>query len=180
MWFDAPRRNARRGTSCHTKELVINLPIDTPLARQFLLEKTPPELDLTDKSPVIEWVVERCGAWPFYLQVMGFELVEEHLAGRRGAFVNETDLNDLYEEKLLAAASMVFKSRWTDSPTALRRVLLQVQHGRLPALNDLAQSDRRVVRDCGLADFKGRWQHDPPFYRWIEDRREELSAEVQP
>ncbi len=146
-------------------------------AAEFLLQRAPTELELTKNPQVIEWVVKRCGAWQFYLQVMGFELVEEHRAGRRQVFQNESALEDLYRQQLIEGYHLVFASRWNDSPQSVRRVLLMSRNKQLPSMSEIAPTDRRILRDCGWINHRSYWLHDPPFLDWIDTRRDELTED---
>lgn len=152
-------------------------PLSESQAAEFLLQRAPDELELKKNPQVIDWIVKRCGSWQFYLQVMGYELVEEHRAGRRQVFQNESDLDELYRQQLIELYNLVFASRWNDSPNAVRRVLLTSKNKRLPPFSEIAASDRRILRDCGWITRRNYWLHDPPFLDWIEIRREELSED---
>ena len=57
-------------------------PIAEEAARQYLTEVVPGLIS----ERLAEWVVELCGAWPFYVQVMGHALYSSAEAGNRKPF----------------------------------------------------------------------------------------------
>jgi len=135
--------------------------IDPIEAAEFLVRTAPADAPIA--AARAQQVVERCGAWPYYLQVMGWELVQRSRGGDRDAHNRSEALARLVEEELPRRARAAFLSRWNELPTSARQALAS-----LAAPVDLPRDARDVLSRAGLL-LDGRvWLHDPPFRAWIE------------
>lgn len=144
-------------------------PLAADDAIRFLVETAPPDVPLAADTTA-RWIVERCGPWPFYLQVMGFAVVQAVRAGQRRALVEPDGVSDLYEQRLLLDRDIAaFGGRWAELPERAQRVLrgLRTRGADLPRYRDLPPDDRRALRDTGLCNALGHWLPDAPFYDWI-------------
>ena len=139
-------------------------------ALRFLEMTAPPDVPLPAMG-VGRWVVDRCGTWPFYLQVMGHALVQAARSGNRRAWVERAGVTELYEGKLLVDRDAgYFRTRWAELPPRAREVLWRLRDSaeeKLPEMRSLAPAERKVLRDTGLTDHLGRWVEDLPFYDWL-------------
>ena len=136
-------------------------------AIRFLVDTAPPDVPLPADTTA-RWIVERCGPWPFYLQVMGFAVVQAVRAGQRRALVHPDGISDLYEQRLLLDRDIAaFGGRWAELPERAQRVLRGLRGADLPRYRDLPPDDRRALRDTGLCNAHGHWLPDAPFYDWI-------------
>jgi hypothetical protein len=148
-------------------------PISEADAIQFLTRSAPPDVPI-EEDRTARWIVDQCGPWPFYLQVMGFAVVHAVRAGTRLALVERRGVSDLYEQRLLVDRDPVFRGRWAELPERARRVLRATASAPggvtligLPAYKDLSRDDRKVLRDTGLCNPLGQWLDDRPFFDWI-------------
>jgi len=150
-------------------------PISEADALQFLARNAPPDAPI-EEDRTARWIVDQCGPWPFYLQVMGHGVVQSVRAGSRLALVERRGVSDLYEQRLLVDRDPVFRGRWAELPERARRVLRatatsqtgsQITTTGLPAYRDLSRDDRKVLRDTGLCNPLGQWLDDRPFFDWI-------------
>jgi WD40 repeat protein len=169
------RASAAPGSSFGNDVTPVNLgPIPKTDAVRFLVENAPPDVPI-EEDRTARWILELCGTWPFYLQVMGHAVVQAVRAGSRAALVERPGVSELYEQKLLVDRDAVFRGRWAELPERARRILrplpvsgqLPVQAARLPHYNDLPRDDRKILRDTGLCSPLGVWLDDPPFFDWI-------------
>jgi hypothetical protein len=138
-------------------------------AIRFLADTAPPDVPLAAEGTAL-WIVERCGPWPFYLQVMGYAVVQAVRAGRRRALVEPEGVSDLCEQRLLLDRDVAaFGTRWQELPERARRILRELRSGSgdLPRYRELSVDDRKALRDTGLCNAFGHWLGDPPFYEWI-------------
>jgi hypothetical protein len=144
-------------------------------AIQFLVRNAPPDVPMEEERTA-RWIVDQCGPWPFYLQVMGHAVVVAVRTGSRLALVERRGVSDLYEQRLLIEREDVFQGRWTELPERARRVLRVTASAEagsainttgLPAYKDLSRDDRKVLRDTGLCSPQGQWLNDRPFFDWI-------------
>lgn len=144
-------------------------PIPERDAVRFLTDTAPPDVPMKDEMTA-QWIVDQCGPWPFYLQVMGYAVVQEVRAGRRKCLVERGALIDLYDQRLLLERDAAFfRARWNELPERARQILRHLRDapgGELPAFGELSPEDRRILRDTGLCNF-GKWLQDKPFYDWI-------------
>jgi WD40 repeat protein len=144
-------------------------PIPERDAVLFLTETSPPDVPIKEDRTA-RWIVDQCGPWPFYLQVMGYAVVQEVRAGRRKCLVERSALIDLYEQRLLLERDAAFfHARWVELPERAKQILRRIRGasgGDLPAYRELPPEDRKILRDTGLCDF-GKWLQDKPFYDWI-------------
>ena len=145
-------------------------PLSEAAALDFLEKTAPPDVPLPAKGAG-RLLVERCGAWPFYLQVMGYAVVQAARAGNRQPLVERAAVTELYEDRLLVDRDVgYFRTRWAELPPRAQAVLWRVrasEEGSLPAIRNLAPEERKVLRDTGLCDSLGRWVEDKPFYDWL-------------
>lgn len=139
-------------------------------ALRFLETTAPPDVPLP-ATGVGRWVVERCGPWPFYLQVMGHALVQAARSGNRRAWVERAVVTELYEGKLLVDRDTgYFRTRWAELPARARQALWRVRQsaeGKSPEVRSLSPEERKALRDTGLTDHLGRWVEDLPFHDWL-------------
>lgn len=148
--------------------------LELPAARRFLVDTAPPDTPISDE-PLARWVIERCGGWPFYLQAMGYALVESE---RMGQPVREkAAFNELYRSELLRGWNEVFESLWEDIPNKAQRVLAREvnrlrerKQSTLPAYDDLGIDERVYLEEQGLIDFERGWLLDQPFQDWLRER----------
>ena len=124
------------------------------------------------------WVIEVCGPWPFYLQVMGHALFECIRSGQRKPLLDRAAFLDLYEQRLLSDRAAPFTGRWEDLPASVRTLLLQPESLLArPVFLDQSQSVRRHLVDAGLCSPQGSWLADRPFFDWIRANASLLSSE---
>lgn len=142
-------------------------------AVRFLVENAPHDVPMKEDLTA-RWIIELCGPWPFYLQVMGHAVVQAVRAGDRLALVERRGVSDLYEQRLLLDRDPVFRGRWAELPERARRILRPASGSAsatpvkdLPAYKDLARDDKKVLRDTGLCNPLGQWLEDRPFFEWI-------------
>lgn len=138
-------------------------PIPEGDAIRFLVETSRGEIP----ERTATWVVELCGPWPFYLQVLGHALVEAARAGLRAPFGQREALRSLYEQRLLVDRRPVFEGRWKELPREVRAVLLADPQKR-PRLLAVSQPQRSMLVDSGLCTSAGTWLKDLPFFEWIQ------------
>ena len=171
------------GSSFGNDVTPVNLgPIAEADAIRFLVETAPPDVPI-EESRTARWIVDLCGPWPFYLQVMGYAVVQAVRTGQRQALVERSGVSDLYEQRLLLERDAAFfGTRWAELPLRAKQILWTIRpppaaergairepfvQRELPVLRELPPEDRKVLRDTGLCDAFGRWLQDRPFYDWI-------------
>lgn len=159
------------GSSFGNDVTPVNLgPISEADALRFLVETAPPDVPLAADGTT-RWILDLCGPWPFYLQVMGFAVVQAVREGERRALVEQVGVRDLYDQRLLLDRSAgYFATRWAELPERAQRVLETITSlpvGELPRARDLPHEDLGVLQDTGLCDELDRWLPDRPFYDWI-------------
>ncbi|WP_437986160.1 eIF2A-related protein [Sorangium sp. So ce117] len=169
------------GSSFGNDVTPINLgPLPEADAIRFLVDTAPPDVPM-EAERTARWIVELCGPWPFYLQVMGYALVQAVRAGQRRALVERAGVRELYELRLLLDRDAAFfRARWAELPERARAVLGALRaapDAALPEVRRLPSEDVTVLCDAGLCDALGTWLADPPFFDWIrrvasEPRRE--------
>ncbi|MBL9005301.1 MAG: pentapeptide repeat-containing protein [Myxococcales bacterium] len=124
------------------------------------------------------WVIADCGAWPFYLQVMGHALFEAARSGKRKPLIDRSAFRDLYEQRVLADRSAPFTGRWQELPAQVRSLLLLPEHhGQRPVYLQQPPALRSLLVDTGLCSPQGIWLVDRPFFDWIRINAPRLSAE---
>lgn len=106
-------------------------------------------------------IIERCGSWPYYLNVMGEAVL------RTDGEIDEQAVDSAYEKALLYGASAIFKARWKELPTLIGNLLL-AHPGARPDYYQLDRALRSKLLDVGLCTPAGQWLEDRPFYDWIE------------
>lgn len=136
-------------------------------ARAFLADTSPRDARI-EPEQTGRWIVERCGTWPFYLQVLGFSVVQAARAGNRSSLADKRGVDDLYRNDLLVQRNHVFEQRWSDYQERARAVMSRIRQGRLPPLRELAPPDRQAVLDAGLCNALGDWLEDGPWWDWVE------------
>jgi hypothetical protein len=109
-------------------------------------------------------IVEVCGGWPFYLQVMGFAVEQELRVGR--AVVVRDQVLELRHRRLIVDRDPVFAGRWAELP-ALARATLLAHRDQLPRLDDLSIDAADAVLGAGLATPAGIWLDDIPWFQWV-------------
>lgn len=147
----------------------------------FLATTAPSDVPIPP-DPTGRWIHELCGGWPFYLQVMGFAIVDEARSGRRGVVADRGRLRELYERVLLQDWGHVLQQRWVEIPAPARRVVLRAlaAAGRLPPFDALSRTERQTIRDARLYDGLYGWvlDNDPPFLDWTRRKLTELGDEL--
>jgi hypothetical protein len=138
-------------------------------AHRFLTETVPGLI----KERVADWVLELCGAWPFYLQVMGHALYFADAAGNRKPFNDKAALAELYDQRLLVERSAVFEDRLRELPEPVRKLLFTHRELR-PEYHSLPPEERMLLVDAGLCTEAGRWLPDRPFFDWLRRRADAL------
>lgn len=159
------------GSSFGNDVLALDLgPIAAADAERLLVDTAPADVALD--ATLAARVVKLCGPWPFYMQAMGYALVQRARTEDRRAFVDPAGLRDLYEGELLDRWFAVFRDRWSELPAAtqaLLRGLLARDDWTLddpPALHGLSLPQRTLLGAAGLVRG-GRWVPDPPFFDWM-------------
>ncbi|HYO52377.1 MAG TPA: hypothetical protein VEU50_06300, partial [Archangium sp.] len=140
-------------------------------ARRFLTQTVPGLI----KEHVADWVLELCGAWPFYLQVMGHALYFADAAGNRKPFNDKAALAELYDQRLLVERSAVFEDRLRELPEPVRKLLF-THRGQRPEFHALPPDERTLLVDAGLCTEAGRWLPDRPFFEWLRRRADALDT----
>src|SRR5262249_22472589 len=113
---------------------------------------------------VARLIVEVCGGWPFYLQVMGFAVEQESRVGR--AVVVRDQVLELRHRRLIVDRDPGFAGRWAGLPALARETLL-AHLDQLPRLDDLTIDAADAVVGAGLATPAGAWLDDIPWFQWI-------------
>ncbi|WP_437899842.1 pentapeptide repeat-containing protein [Sorangium sp. So ce124] len=162
---------AAPGSSFGNDVTPVNLgPLEPADAIRFLVDTAPPDVPV-EAERTARWIVELCGPWPFYLQVMGYALVQAVRAGQRRALVERAGVRELYEQRLLLDRDAAFfRARWAELPERARGVLGALRgapDAALPEVRRLPSEDVAVLCDAGLCDAFGAWLADPPFFDWI-------------
>ncbi|MCA9711854.1 MAG: ATP-binding protein, partial [Myxococcales bacterium] len=174
-WARVVGRAEKVGSSFGNDVRAIELgELDLPVARRFLVETAPPDAVIPDE-PLARWVVERCGGWPFYLQAMGYALVESHRMGQ--PIQEKAAFTELYRTELLRGWNEVFASLWDDIPVPAQRILAREvtrlrerKQSTLPGYDALGSHERGYLEDQGLIDFERGWLLDQPFQDWLRER----------
>jgi hypothetical protein len=140
-------------------------PLDESVALAFLVDTAPRDVPI-ERERTARWIVKLCGTWPFYLQVMGYSVVQDVRSRGHSALVNERRVVELYHDRLLHDRRAVFEGRWKELPPRVQEVL--AQHVKTPLdYFELARDVRNLVRDTGLCRENGLWLSDRPFFDWI-------------
>ena len=142
-------------------------------AVEALTRKAPPDAPISEATAA--WIVDACGAWPYYLQILGWELVQRSRAGDRSAHNERDAMKRLIESELPRQAEAAFRSRWNELPERARRVLVTERDARRIARHDL---DLLVL--TGLLRDESGWLHDPPFFDWILRYKTSLPLTPEP
>ncbi len=172
-WISVVRHaGSQPGSSFGNDMMVLSLgPIREDDAIRFLIDTTPADVGPVERAA--HWIVELCGPWPFYLQVMGYELVKAVRAGDRRPLVERHSVLDLYERKLLFDWFAVFHDRWNELPPRVQRILRNLHRlprGEMPGYADLSLDEQGALGEAGLCVPPGIWLKDPPFFDWIRRR----------
>jgi hypothetical protein len=146
-------------------------PIPMADARKFLTQTIPGLIP----ERVADRVLELCGEWPFYLQVMGHSLYFADIAGNRKPFNDKAALAELYDQRLLVERSPVFQDRLRELPEAVTKLLFAHRQQR-PEFRALVPEDRTLLVDAGLCTEDGRWLPDRPFFDWIRRHADALDG----
>ncbi|WP_224361002.1 pentapeptide repeat-containing protein [Hyalangium versicolor] len=140
-------------------------------AQRFLTQTVPGLIP----EHVAAWVLELCGAWPFYLQVMGHALFFADADGNRKPFNDKTALAELYDQRLLVERSAVFEDRLRELPEPVQKLLF-THRAQRPEFRSLAPEERQLLIATGLCTDAGRWLSDRPFFEWIRRRADVLES----
>ncbi|MCB9566167.1 MAG: hypothetical protein H6710_02945, partial [Myxococcales bacterium] len=181
-WIDVIKiANRAPGSSFGNDYTVIELgPLREEDAIRFLVVTAPDDVPI-DPTRTATWIYDLCGGWPFYLQTMGYAVVEEVRSGRRAALVKKEALHDLYERRLLRERVAVFRSRWSDLRGAAQElVLAELERARevgrltLSPYKELPRRARAILSDADLIDAVRGWKIDRPFLDWLHRNLDEL------
>jgi WD40 repeat protein/predicted amidohydrolase len=173
-----PRPARGRGSSFGNDATLVKLgPMPPEDAIEFLVTTAAAKDVPLEATRTAAWIVELCGPWPFYLQVMGNAVVQAVHSGKRSALVKREGVLELYDEHLLLDRDSVFRARWHELPEVARAVIATVREGQLPAYRTLSRAERKAVRDTGLCTSTGRWLDDRPFFDWIQQNADDLKGE---
>lgn len=181
-WVDIIKAaNRMPGSSFGNDFTIVELmPLAEDDAIQFLVATAPPDVPI-HPARTAAWILEACGTWPFYLQVMGYAVVEEVRAGHRRPLVDRYALRELYERRLLRERLAVFRSRWSDLRRPAQDLLLsELEQARaagregLTPYRDLSRPARTIFSDAGLIDAARGWTLDRPFRDWLHRNLDEL------
>ncbi len=142
-------------------------------AVRFLVETAPPDVPIAAERTAA-WIINRCGPWPFYLQVMGHSVVQAVRAGRRLALAEQRGVDDIYETRLLQDRDAVFRDRWGELPPRARNALLVRRQGPLPEISSLGRAERRELRESGLYIPGQGWLEDRPLWDWLRLNADDL------
>jgi hypothetical protein len=130
-------------------------------AIEFVVSRAPEDAPIPEAAA--RWIVEECGAWPYYLKLCAWELVLRSRAGERRAHNERAELVALLKRLLPEQARDVFRSRWTELPSRVREILVErLEPGKL-SLND-----RDLLAQTGLYSGEGVRLNDRPFFDWIQ------------
>ncbi|MCB9756582.1 MAG: pentapeptide repeat-containing protein [Myxococcales bacterium] len=159
-------------------------PLPEDDALRFLVETAPSDVPI-EETRAARWVLERCGSWPLYLQVMGFALVQSWRRGNRSPLVEKRSLDELYEQELIRNGRAVFEARWGEITPAAQRILLAEfesaardgRHELTPYLK-LGRGERTALSNAGILDASAGWifADDRPFFDWLYRYHGELEV----
>jgi len=181
-WVDLVRKASRiPGSSFGNDYTIVELgPLSDERALEFLATTAPDDVPI-DPQRTGRWILDLCGGWPFYLQVMGHAVVEEARSDRRGPLADKTALIDLYERKLLDDHAAVFTNRWSDLRRPAQQVLLELfrearraRHNELTPHRELTRSARAALRDADLLDPNRGYKIDRPLRDWLHRNLDDL------
>lgn len=152
-------------------------PIPEPDALDFLIRTAPARAPISEE--LARWVIDECGTWPYYLQVLGYALVEEQTLHRRTpSRMSREDFGDFYRRVLLGEKDNYFDLRWQEFTVRARAILRDaLDREILPKSTDLTTAEKRVLRDEG-ALIQDSWALDKPFWDWMRENRDMLEEEV--
>lgn len=136
-------------------------------AIHFLVDTAARAGVILEPEKTARWIIDRCGAWPFYLQVMGDAVVEAFAEGTHLALVDAQGVSALYEKSLFAAHDPSFQIRWGELPAAAQAILRSIKGTTKPVYKDLTRDEQEVLRETGLCNASGQWLDDGPFFEWI-------------
>jgi len=154
-------------------------PLPETDALDFLTSTAPAEAPIS--RTLAGWAVQESGAWPYYLQVLGFALVQAQTVFERApTTMSRGDFHEFYREQLLREKSHYFQLRWDEFTARARSILLEllepVRASRPLALANwlkLSRPQKRELRDNGALVATG-WALDKPFLEWMGDNYELL------
>jgi hypothetical protein len=168
-WAQVVRQAAKApGSSFGNDVTVLALgPLDESAAFDFLTTTAPPDVPL-NREGTAAWIIELCGGWPFYLQVMGFTVVQEVRLGNRRPLVNRGEISTLYRSKLLQGRRIAFANRFSELPERARALLREAANlPEPPEYRSYSRSDRALLTGTGLCTLEKGWLRDRPFFEWI-------------
>jgi hypothetical protein len=148
-------------------------PMEEKDAIDFLVTTAASEGVPVEADRTAAWILELCGPWPFYLQVMGHAVVQAVRSGKRRALVEREGLFDLYLSRLLEGRKEVFWGRWQELPPKVQKLLAEAGDGRLPSYHRLPSSLRQLLYLTGLCTA-GTWLDDRPFFDWVRQNASTL------
>jgi hypothetical protein len=178
-WVRVVERAASEpGSSFGNDVIALSLgPIREEDAIRFLVETSPVDVPLDERAA--HWIVELGGPWPFYLQVMGYALVQAVRSGDRLSLFERHGMRDLYERRLLLDWFAVFLDRWSELGDTVQRILRELHGlpaGEMPRYARLSLDEQSALGNTGLCQH-GLWLKDPPFFDWIRRRGDGDAAE---
>jgi WD40 repeat protein len=152
-------------------------PIPEPDALDFLITTAPARAPISEE--LARWVIDECGTWPYYLQVLGYALVEEQTLHRRTlSRMSRKGFGEFYRRVLLGEKDNYFDLRWREFTARAHAILRDaLDRKTLPNSTDLTTAEKRVLRDEG-ALIRDSWALDKPFLDWMRENRDMLEEEV--
>jgi serine/threonine protein kinase len=155
-------------------------PLAIEAAATFLQETAPSDVPIPARSTG-RWIIERCGTWPFYLQIMGHAIVEEVRAGRSELLTDKSTINMLFDDAVIKGYSHLFRDHWRELPLLARQVILSGTAEELPDVRELSRADRQALRSAYVYDEVEGWliANDPPFLQWLRRSWLDLTDELE-
>lgn len=137
-------------------------------ALTFLVE-TSPDGAKFERERTATWIVDRVGGWPFYLQVMGWAVVNAVRANDVKALVEKSGVAEIYERALLKGKHDALMLRVEELPINARRRLVEAARAGdwPPPVDRLTVADRGVLTDVGLLRPDGAWISDRTLFDWV-------------
>ena len=167
-WLRVLDRARGPGSSFGNDIAVVELgPIAEEDAIDFLVTTAPENVSI-ERERTARWIVETCGTWPFYLQVMGDAVVRSVRDGNRSALTHRRGVRDLYHAALLVGWGHVLEERWQQLSQTARDALLDVYSGRHDVdYRSLSAVARKHLREAGMYTPGVGWIDDRAFKDWI-------------
>jgi len=156
----AQSAQGRHGSPLNNFRTLALGPLDADDAVAFLVERSPPDAPVS--TDAARWAVEACDGWPFYLQLIGWELASRSRAGNRAAHISREAMQQMVKDLLPVAAEDAFESRWDELPSVIRQFLLEGTE-----VSTLSRDRRQILVQTGLFSEGVGMLRDRPFFDWI-------------